>query len=72
MPAHSSPLSAQQILARLRFVDGVGSGLESDVVMAARPVRSGGSGSSLSTIHAGIVAPALNPDATRARAIFGA
>jgi hypothetical protein len=70
MPGISAaPLSAAQIAARLRAADGEGSGIESDLVMARRPF---GRSASLSPANMAIAAPAFSPDATRARAIFGA
>ena len=64
----TAPLTAQQIRRRLLLVDGEGSRLEVDLAMARRPSGA----TSLSPANMAIAAPACSPDATRARAIFGA
>lgn len=72
MHSVASQLTARQILARLRAIDGEGSGLAADLVLARPAATSGRLFNVLPLAGAGIAAPAHNPDAVQARAALGA
>ena len=66
----SEPLNAQQLLARVESVDGVGSNLDADLVTAPIP-RTGSSFGGYPAASSAVAAPIPFPGAMYARFPFG-